>query len=296
MRSVIKKFFSVMLVLVLAFWFASRPQRLAHDDLPTHQPDPANGESLFYAGGCVSCHGEGLGGGLEMESPYGVFRVPNISPDKETGIGNWTALQFVNAMQKGVSPDGRHYYPAFPYTSYTRMTIEDTIDLKAYMDSLSPVSNRTANHELHFPWNFRRGIGLWKRRYLDPSPVLDTGGLEAVIERGRYLAEGPGHCAECHTPRDKLGGLQTARWLAGGANPEGEGTIPNITPHSDGLASWSAKDIAYYLQSGFTPDFDTVGGSMVEVQENMAHLADTDLAALAAYLKAIPARPKTAEE
>ena len=296
MRSVIKKFFSVMLVLVLAFWFASRPQRLAHDDLPTHQPDPANGESLFYAGGCVSCHGEGLGGGLEMESPYGVFRVPNISPDKETGIGNWTALQFVNAMQKGVSPDGRHYYPAFPYTSYTRMTIEDTIDLKAYMDSLSPVSNRTANHELHFPWNFRRGIGLWKRRYLDPSPVLDTGGLDAVIERGRYLAEGPGHCAECHTPRDKLGGLQTARWLAGGANPEGEGTIPNITPHSDGLASWSAKDIAYYLQSGFTPDFDTVGGSMVEVQENMAHLADTDLAALAAYLKAIPARPKTAEE
>ena len=296
MRSVIKKFFSALLVLFLIFWFMSRPQRLAHDDLPALQPDPANGESIFYAGGCVSCHEEGLGGGLEMESPYGVFRVPNISSDKETGIGNWTTVEFVNAMLKGVSPDGRHYYPAFPYTSYARMTIEDTVDLKAYLDSMSPVSNRVADHELDFPWNFRRGIGLWKRRYLDPSPVLDTGSLDAVAERGRYLAEGPGHCAECHTPRDEFGGLQAAHWLAGGANPEGEGTIPNITPHPDGLASWSRKDIAYYLQSGFTPDFDMVGGLMVKVQENMAHLTEADLAALAAYLKAIPARPKTAEE
>ena len=144
-----------MLVLVLIFWFMSRPQRLAHDDLPAHQPDPANGESIFYAGGCVSCHEEGLGGGLEMESPYGVFRVPNISPDKETGIGNWTTVEFVNAMLKGVSPDGRHYYPAFPYTSYARMTIEDTIDMKAYMDSMSPVSHRVSGSRTRFSLEFQ---------------------------------------------------------------------------------------------------------------------------------------------
>ena len=224
-----------------------------------------------------------------MNSDFGTFRVPNISSDPVDGIGGWTSLDFVNAMIRGVSPAGQHYYPAFPYTSYTRMEIRDVMDLKAYIDSLEPLSKSVAGHDLGFPWNLRRGLGLWKRLYLGDSPPLTDSTNDTVLARGKYLVEGPGHCAECHTPRDAFGGLVSTQWLGGGPSPEGEGRVPNITPHTDGLKSWSLKDIAYYLESGFTPDFDTVGGSMVEVQENMARLEGSDLEAIAKYLKSIPA-------
>jgi len=274
----------------LLFWLLTRPVLLSPGDLPDHEADPVNGELVFYAGGCASCHGDGLGGGLEMNSEFGTFRVPNISPDRVSGIGGWSTLDFVNAMMRGVSPSGGHYYPAFPYTSYSRMKVRDVIDLKTYIDSLAPVSNNVAAHELHFPWNLRRGIGLWKRRYLVQGPVLVVNSDDPSFARGRYLVEGPGHCGECHTPRDRFGGLITTQWLAGGPNPDGEGKVPDITPHADGLKSWTKKDIAYYLESGFLPDFDMVGGAMVEVQENMAHLSDSDREAIAVYLKTIPAR------
>ena len=172
MKRVIQWLSSGVLGAVLLFWFLTRPVLLSPGDLPDHEADPVNGELVFYAGGCASCHGDGLGGGLEMNSEFGTFRVPNISPDRVSGIGVWSTLDFVNAMMRGVSPDGGHYYPAFPYTSYTRMKVRDVIDLKSYIDSLAPVSNSVAAHDLHFPWNLRRGIGLWKRRYLIPGPVL----------------------------------------------------------------------------------------------------------------------------
>jgi mono/diheme cytochrome c family protein len=277
--------------LALLFWFLTRPVLLSAGDLPDHEPDRAKGEQVFYTGGCASCHGSDLGGGLEMNSDFGTFRVPNISPDPVSGSGNWTTLEFVNAMMRGVSPDGTHYYPAFPYTSYTRMDIRDVIDLKAYIDSLPPVSHKPAPHELNFPWNLRRGIGLWKKRYFKQDTLVFENSDDPSLERGRYLVEGAGHCAECHTPRDDFGGLLPSYWLAGGPNPDGDGTVPNITPDAEGLKAWSESDIAYYLESGFTPDFDTVGGAMVKVQENLAHLPDTDRVAIAAYLKALPARP-----
>jgi len=277
--------------LALLFWFLTRPDVLSLDDLPDHRPDRDNGEQVFYAGGCASCHESGLGGGLEMNSDFGSFRVPNISPDPVSGIGVWTTLEFVNAMMRGVAPDGSHYYPAFPYTSYTRMKVRDVMDLKAYIDSFEPVSHKVAEHELRFPWTWRRGIGLWKQRYFKQEPPSVNSSGNPLIARGQYLANGAGHCAECHTSRDEFGGLIISQWLAGGPNPEGEGRVPNITPHADGLGSWTIKDIAYYLESGFMPDYDTVGGSMVKVQENMARLPDSDREALAAYLKSIPARP-----
>ena len=230
-----------------------------------------------------------------MTTEFGTFHVPNISPDPASGIGGWPTLDFVNAMMRGVSPRGDHYYPAFPYTSYARMKVEDVIDLKAYIDSLEPLSKVVGTHELEFPWNLRRGIGLWKLRYFSQEPVYATNSNDLVTERGRYLVEGAGHCSECHTPRDGFGGLLTSHWLAGGPNPDGEGSVPNITPHPDGLESWSLSDIAYYLESGFTPDFDIVGGSMVDVQENLALLPATDREAIAAYLKSIPARAGTGE-
>ncbi len=282
------------------FWFLTVPRPLAAAALPDHTGDPANGARMFWAGGCASCHAAPgakgddklkLGGGLALNTPFGIFRVPNISPDPQSGIGNWSALDLVNAMQRGLAPDGRHYYPAFPYASYARMNAIDIIDLKAYLDTLPAVRNSVDGHELGFPFNVRRGLGLWKLVYLSDAPITEFTSADGLAERGRYLVEGPGHCGECHTPRDVAGGVKHAVWLSGAPNPEGKGIIPNITPHGEGLDAWSAKDIAYYLESGFTPEFDSVGGSMVAVQENMARLTADDRAAIAAYLKAVPARP-----
>lgn len=285
----------------LAAWWLTQPQTITEDDLPDHEPDPVAGERVFWAGGCASCHARPvdgkrargdakllLGGGMELDTDYGVFRVPNISSHPDDGIGRWTQVHFVNAMQRGVSPDGRHYYPSFPYTSYARMPVEDVMDLRAFLATLPPVAGRVDSHSLGFPWSIRRGIGAWKRRYLDTEPVM-PGAPETPVERGRLLVEGAGHCGECHTPRDRLGGLMRDRWLAGAPNPEGAGRVPNITPGGGDISQWSAADIAYYLESGFTPEFDTVGGSMVAVQENIAKLSGEDRAAIAAYLKALPA-------
>lgn len=277
--------------LALAGSWLLRPQPLSETALPDHRADPGRGETWFHAGGCASCHGPDLAGGLEMKTAFGLFRVPNISAHVEDGIGRWTLLDFVNAMRRGVSPAGRHYYPAFPWASYARMQTADVLDLKAYLDTRPAVPGRIADHDLRFPWNLRAGIGLWKRLYFDSAPVLQIAAGDAELQRGRYLVEGPGHCGECHTPRDRLGGPDHSRWLAGAAEAGGEGRVPNITPHADGLESWSQADIAWYLESGFTPDFDTAGGAMVDVQENLAHLPKADLRAIAAYLKAIPPLP-----
>lgn len=297
----------IVALLALVMFGLTRPASLPADILPVHDIDVVNGERLFHAGGCSSCHGSidtesdteadsesgaeapVLGGGLAMNTPFGTFHVPNISPHPARGIGNWSTLDFVNAMHMGTSPDGRHYYPSFPYASYTRMSFEDLMDLKSYLDRLPEAANVNEAHELKFPWNIRAGIGMWKLLNLDSAPVVSVPNENELLVRGRYLVEGPGHCGECHAPRDWTGGLDYSRWLAGAPNPDGEGKVSNITPGEKGLADWSADDIEYYLESGFTPDYDTAGSSMVEVQENMAHLPKEDRAAIAAYLKAIPA-------
>jgi mono/diheme cytochrome c family protein len=292
----------VLVILIVAAglgWFLTAPKPLSAADLPEHQPDLKNGELIFYAGGCTSCHAAPdtkgdeklkLAGGLELKTDFGTFRVPNISPDKDTGIGNWSTLQFVNAVLRGVSPGGAHLYPAFPYPSYARMRIEDVIDLKAFMDTLPSVSNRVADHDLKFPFSVRRGIGVWKFLYLSPEPVLGFAEASESVKRGQYLVEGPGHCGECHTSRDFMGGLKKTLWLAGAPNPEGKGNIPNITPGPEGL-TWSESEIVDSFKTGFTPTFDTLGGRMGDVQQNLAHLPDSDLQAIAAYLKAIPPLP-----
>jgi mono/diheme cytochrome c family protein len=294
---------ALVLLFAVAAWWVTAPATISANDLPVHTPDPVAGERIFWAGGCASCHatpvdgkrakGENkllLGGGMELASPYGSFRVPNISPEAEDGIGDWTNLEFVNAMQRGVAPDGRHYYPSFPYASYGRMPVADVMDLKAFLDTLPAVEGSAGDHELRFPWSLRRGVGLWKRLYADTAPVMQFASTDPLVEHGRQLVEGAGHCGECHTPRNRFGGLRVERWLAGAPSPEGKGKVPNITPAGDNISGWSAGDIEYYLASGFTPDFDTVGGTMVAVQENMAELTADDRKAIAAYLKAIPPR------
>ena len=282
----------------LAFWWLTAPRVLPAEVVAAFPPgNAAEGERIFWAGGCASCHaapgaeGEArlaLPGGLQLKTGFGAFIAPNISSHPTDGIGAWNIGDFANAMQRGVSPDGRHYYPAFPYTSYARMTPDDVADLFAFLKTVPAVEGRAEPTRLGFPFNIRRGIGLWKLVNLDPAPVVSIEGATAEVLRGQYLVEGPGHCGECHTPRDVSGGLKTGEWLSGAVAAEGEGVVPNITP--DGL-SWSAADIAYYLESGFTPDFDSVGGSMVDVQKNMAMLPAEDRAAIAAYVKAIPGHP-----
>lgn len=292
---------ALLLLALMAAWWITAPSRFAESRLPDHAPDAVAGERVFWAGGCASCHATPvggkrakgadkllLGGGMELESPYGVFRVPNISPHAD-GIGGWSMPEFVNAMQHGVSPAGKHYYPSFPYTSYAKAATRDVMDLKAYLDTLPEIAGRSGDHSLSFPWSIRRGIGAWKRLYLDAALVKAGTAGDPLVEQGRELVEGLGHCGECHTSRGRFGSLLEDRWLGGAASPDGKGRIPNITPGGENIASWTVSDIAYYFESGFTPEFDTVGGTMVAVQENMAHLTSADREAIAAYLKSVPA-------
>ncbi|MBA5777584.1 cytochrome c [Stappia sp. F7233] len=291
----------ILLVIAAGLWL-TRPERIDAAALPEHSPDLANGEVMFWAGGCASCHaapgakGEAkllLEGGLDLKSPFGTFRIPNITPSKTAGIGNWSTADFVTAMVKGTSPDGRHYYPAFPYGSYRTMRFEDLIDLKAFLDTLPSSENAVGDHQLAFPYSIRAGVGVWKMLYLDVE-LPQTASGDPIVERGAYLAKGPGHCAECHTPRDFIGGLNLMRWMAGAPDPEGgDGRVPNITPDGDGIGSWAANDIAYFLETGFTPDFDSVGGSMTSVQDNWSRVPAADREAIAAYLKAIPPLPSS---
>lgn len=281
-----------------AFYLLTIPTGLPSKAFSQRTADLANGETMFHVGGCASCHATPgqddktrLGGGLALKTGFGTFRAPNISPDRQHGIGAWTEVEFANAMLRGIGRGGEHLYPAFPYTSYQRMALVDVRDLFAFIMTLPHDDTPSASHEVPFPFNVRRGLGLWKLLYLDGRTFVPDPTRDAQLNRGAYLVEGPGHCAECHSPRDILGGIAADRRFAGGPDPEGKGWVPNITPHEDGNASWSANDIAYLLESGFTPDFDSVGSSMADVVANTGKISAEDRMAMAAYLKSLPPRP-----
>ncbi len=277
------------------YWFLTSPDPLPEDALAGLTADPAHGEQVFWAGGCAACHaaadatGDGkllLAGGQKFPSPFGTFVAPNISSDAENGIGGWSALDLANAMTRGVSPDGQHYFPAFPYPSYIRADLQDVVDLHAFLQTVPASATPSLPHEVGFPFNIRRNLGGWKFLFLNKDWVV-TGDLTAEEERGRYLAEALGHCGECHTPRNALGGPDRSRWLAGGPVPGSTtGTFPNITPAK---LTWSVDEIVAYLETGFTPEFDSAGGHMALVVENTAKLPVGDRQALAAYLKKVPA-------
>jgi mono/diheme cytochrome c family protein len=275
------------------FWWLTIPATVAAVSLPPRQPDLANGEVMFNAGGCASCHAvpdqpdrRKLGGGLAIPSPFGSFYAPNISPDPNDGIGHWSEADFVTALLKGTSPSGAHYYPAFPYPSYQRAKVEDIRDLFAYLKTLAPVSGQVRDHDLPFPFNIRRTVGMWKLLFLDGKPFVADASHPASWNRGAYLVSGFGHCAECHSPRNLLGGIVERQRFAGGPNPEGEGFIPNIT--QKGLADWSARDIDYFLETGQMPDGDSAGGSMARVIRNLSQLPPADRGAIAEYVKSLP--------
>ena len=286
----------VVLIAVVAalalYWWLSAPAALALT-APMRAPDLANGQELFNAGGCSSCHAVPnqpdrlrLGGGLALGSPFGTFYVPNISPDTTDGIGRWSEADFVNAVMRGISPEGTHYFPAFPYTSYHLAKVDDVRDLFAYLKTLPQVAGRVRDHDLPFPFNIRRNVGIWKLLFMDGRPFVPDAARSAQWNRGAYLVNGFGHCAECHSPRNALGGVISSQRFAGGPNPEGEGWVPNIT--QKGLGSWSEKDIADFLETGDMPEGDSASGSMRPVIKNLAQLSPEDRAAMAAYLKSLP--------
>lgn len=271
--------------------YLTRPQPLPADALDGLSGDVARGETVFAAAGCRSCHvaedgpADILAGGKRFASDFGTFIAPNISSDATHGVGSWSDLELASAIMTGVGRNGQHLYPAFPYTSYNKADLQDVVDLIAYMRTLPAADRPNADHELGFPFDQRITLGAWKMLFVSTDWVL-TDTPTPALERGRTLVEALGHCTECHTPRNALGGLEKNRWLAGAPNPSGDGRIPNITP---GALRWSESEIAEYLKSGFTPDFDTAGGSMAAVVRNTALLSDADRAAIASYLKAIPA-------
>jgi mono/diheme cytochrome c family protein len=276
-----------------AFWFLTIPQTVPASALPAYTPDLANGKTMFAIGGCASCHAvpkqedrTRLGGGLALKSPFGTFYTPNISSDPKDGIGAWTEAQFASALMKGTSPSGEHYYPAFPYTSYQRMEINDVRDLFAYLKTLSPVAGAVRDHDLPFPFNIRRTLGGWKMLFLYGAPYKPDAAQSGQWNRGNYLVNGPGHCAECHSPRNMLGGIVSGLRFTGGPAPDGEGNVPNITQFR--LKDWSVADIADMLATGMTPE-DSVGGSMVDVVRNTAQLSKEDREAMAVYIKSLPA-------
>ncbi len=258
--------------------------------------DAAAGKIVFFLAGCDSCHmspGQSdplrLGGGQELKTPFGSFFPPNISSDRTDGIGAWSAVDFANALMAGVAPNGGHLYPAFPYPSYARMSVQDARDLLAFLRTIPAVSGRAPPDALAFPFSIRRAVGFWKLLYMPTvaHPLAeDPHDPEA---RGRYLVEGPGHCGECHTPRTFRGGMIASRRLTGAPLPEGKGKSPNIT--AAGLADWSESDIAYALSTGLTPSGDSLGGPMAAVVRNLSQVPQDDLAAIAHYLKTFKSGP-----
>lgn len=294
MRKILKYIGFLAFIGAAVFFWVTRPSYVDPEELSGLSGDPTKGEQVFWASGCASCHAapnsEGdarlvLAGGMAFPTQFGTFYAPNISSDPDNGIGGWSLEALANAMVHGTGPNWAHYYPAFPYSSYARATLSDIADLHAFMANLPASDAKNKPHEVGFPFNIRRSLGGWKFLFSHPEWVVEVEGEQ--LQRGRYLVEALGHCGECHTPRNALGGLDYSRWLHGAPNPDGKGETPALTP--DAL-TWSALDIAAYLSTGFTPEFDSAGGHMADVVQNLAKLPQSDVEAIVAYLKILPAR------
>jgi len=260
------------------------------------QGDSKRGEYLAKAGGCLGCHTEDkkeaapFAGGRALKTPFGTFFGPNITPHPQAGLGQWTEADFVRAMRHGRRPDGANYFPAFPYPSFTKINDQDLRDLWAYLRTLAPSDRASQPHELGFPFGWRFLVTIWKWFFFTPGPYQPAPGVADVITRGAYLVQALGHCGECHTPRNFLGGPKSSRFLAGGKSPEGK-DVPNLTPTR--LKNWRDVDFKDFLVTGVKSDGDVPAEAMGEVIRNTtSQLTPEDLAALIAYLRSLPPLPE----
>ncbi len=285
---------SAAAALVLLVGFGLADTLWAADRAPDNEA-VARGAYLIRAAGCIACHtdkkggGAPLTGGRALQTPFGTFYTPNLTPDPETGIGRWSDDDFIRALSEGVSPDGRNYYPAFPYTTYSRMSRADMLDLKAFLSAQAPAHRPNTPHELIFPFSWRVTNWPWKVLFFAPAPFEPDPAQSPEINRGAYLVNALAHCGECHTPRNLLGAVDNDDFLSGTTSgPDGE-IVPNITPDAaTGIGDWSTKDLVFLLRTGFLPNGNDVQGGMREaIDDGLKFLSQADLEAIAAYLKSI---------
>ena len=282
-------FFLGVLTFFLPNWKNIEKDRIVNSE--DYVPDLNNGEKIFTIGGCKNCHQNEnsnsdqdykifLSGGYPFKTNYGIIYSSNISPDPLHGIGKWTIKDFSKALRKGVSPSGSNYYPAFPFTSYSGLSDKDVIDLFYYLKSLPASEEPNKNNDVFFPYSIRSLVTFWK--------LLNQNKLSEVpeeFEYGRYLVETIGHCGECHTPRKLLGTLDYANLLTGVKKSDFSAGAPDIISPNSNISKWSIEEISDYLQSGFTPDFDSAGGSMAKVIDNLSKVNHEDRSAISSYLK-----------
>jgi mono/diheme cytochrome c family protein len=251
----------------------------------------ARGRYLTLAGDCAACHtaegGKALAGGRPIETPFGDLLSPNITPDRETGIGAWTDQQFIDAMTKGKGPLGDHLYPAMPYPNFTKVTRKDLLAIRAYLATVPPARHAVQVDQLPFPFDYRASMIAWDALFFRSGTFRPRGDKSAAWNRGAYLVEGLMHCGACHTPKNFLGadeshnrfrGYVVQRWFA-----------PDLTvDNRRGIGGWSADDIVAYLKTGHNRFADATGPMGDEVLESSSKLADSDLRAVATYLKDQP--------
>jgi mono/diheme cytochrome c family protein len=262
-----------------------------------HAADPAavaRGKYLFEASDCSGCHaGNGTSadpsGGLGLDTPFGTFRAPNITPDKRYGIGSWSQAEFQRALREGVGKHGEYLFPVFPYTSFTRLTDKDAADIYAYLMTLPPVPAPDKPHEAKAPFGWRSLLLGWRMLFFTEGVKPPDAAKSADWNRGDYLVHAVGHCGECHTPRNALGAMKTAMAFSGNVGgPDGQ-NAPNITSDAaTGIGDWSIADIQNLLKTGMTPDSDLVGSGMKAVVRGTSRLTDADRHAMAVYIKSLP--------
>ena len=290
MRRSFQALAAILLLGLGFFWTLSAERPLSFAAIPKHAINIENGKLIYTVGGCISCHASRTNadvpsGGKPLKTPIGVLYPPNLTPDKDTGLGSWDELAFVNAMQRGLKRGGGHLIPAFPYTSYAKMKIEDVLDVKAYLDTLPPIKNAVPAHEVFGLSVVRRGLGAWKWIGLDEAPFVADPKQTESWNRGAYLANGPGHCQECHTPRNLFMALNTSAAFVGGPHPEGKGKVPSLRSLVERGKFKDVADLVSAFQNGEVMGYEHMsGGGMGEVQTNLSKLPEAELKAMAEYL------------
>jgi mono/diheme cytochrome c family protein len=263
-------------------------------------PDPQDftqierGRYLAVLSDCASCHTvpgshRPFAGGRAIETPFGNIVAPNITPDPETGIGSWSDDAFDAAVRKGVRRNGSRLYPAMPYTAYTKMSRDDVLAIRAYLNTVAPVRNAVVANTLPFPFNIRASMRVWNALYFKQGDYKPDTWKSAEWNRGAFLVDGPGHCGACHTPKTFLGGDKADQYLRGGFLQGW--SAPDITGDTRvGVGAWSTEDLASYLKGGHNRVSAATGPMAEVVTLSTEHMTDPDLKAIATYLKSLSGR------